>query len=177
MRNAARVAPQVPARKLFRPQFQSALHSAPAYACKLFRRLNLAAFCARLFPMRAKTRQDPRYQVLGRAICQEISALPGNLIDISARGCKIFYSVPVSIHLEDDYTLTIQVADNSTGDLTLICHPAWVNEDSGQTFLGMTILRSPDSEQLRAFVESLKSKNESDQDNKSQIVDSQCQFI
>lgn len=103
--------------------------------------------------------------------------MPGNLIDISARGCKIFYSVPVSIHLEDDYTLTIQVADNSTGDLTLICHPVWVNEDSGQTFLGMTILRSPDSEQLRAFVESLKSKNESDQDSKSQIVDSQCQFI
>lgn len=127
--------------------------------------------------MRAKERQEPRYKILGRALCQEISALPGSLIDISASGCKIFYSVPVSIHLEDDYTLTIQVADNSIGDLTLICHPAWVNEDSGQTFLGMTILRSPDSEQLRTFIQSLKTQSDDDQNDQSQIVDSQCQFI
>lgn len=99
------------------------------------------------------------------------------MIDISARGCKIFYSVPVTIHLEDDYTLTIQVADKSTGDLTLICHPAWANEDSGQTFIGMNILRSPDSERLKRFVESLKSQSDGDQDDQSQIVDSQCQFI
>lgn len=127
--------------------------------------------------MRAKSRQDPRFKVLGRAICQEISALPGNLIDISARGCKIFYSVPVTLHLEDDYTLTIQVSDSSTGELTLICHPAWVNEDSGQTIIGMNILRSPDSDQLKAFVDSLQSKSQGDQDSQSQIVDSQCQFI
>ena len=127
--------------------------------------------------MRAKSRQDPRFEVLGRALCQEISALPGNLVDISAHGCKVFYSVPVTIHLEDDYTLLITVADSSTPDLTLICHPVWVNEDSGQTMLGMTILRSPDSERLNAFVESLKAKNGSDQDDKNQIVDSQCQFI
>ena len=113
--------------------------------------------------MRAKARQEPRYKILGRALCQEISALPGSLIDISVGGCKIFYSVPVSIHLEDDYTLTIQVADSSTGDLTLICHPAWVNEDSGQTIIGMNILRSPDSEQLHIFVESLKNKESSEQ--------------
>ena len=114
---------------------------------------------------------------MGRAMCQEISALPGNLIDISARGCKIFYSVPVTLHLEDDYTLTIQVSDSSTGELTLICHPAWVNEDSGQTIIGMNILRSPDSDQLKAFVDSLQSKSQGDQDSQSQIVDSQCQFI
>ncbi len=114
---------------------------------------------------------------MGRVQCQEISALPGNLIDISAHGCKIFYSVPVTIHLEDDYTLLLQVADSATSDLTLICHPAWVNEDSGQTVIGMTILRSPDSERLNAFVESLKSKSEKEEDGKSQIVDSKCQFI
>lgn len=127
--------------------------------------------------MRAKSRQDPRFEVLGRALCQEISALPGNLVDISAHGCKVFYSVPVTIHLEDDYTLLITVADSSTPELTLICHPAWVNEDSGQTMLGMTILRSPDSERLKNFVESLKNKSGSDQNEKNQIVDSQCQFI
>ncbi|MEE3409856.1 MAG: PilZ domain-containing protein [Treponema sp.] len=127
--------------------------------------------------MRAKSRQDPRFEVLGRVQCQEISALPGNLIDISAHGCKIFYSVPVTIHLEDDYTLLIQVADSSTSDFTLICHPVWVNEDSGQTVLGMTILRSPDSERLKAFVESLESKSGKEEGGQSQIVDSQCQFI
>lgn len=127
--------------------------------------------------MRSKMRQDPRFEVLGRVQCQEISALPGNLIDISAHGCKIFYSVPVTIHLEDDYTLTIQVAENSTSDFSLICHPAWVNEDSGQTVLGMTILRSPDSDRLKAFVESLEDKSGKEQDDQSQIVDSQCQFI
>ena len=114
---------------------------------------------------------------MGRVQCQEISALPGNLIDISAHGCKIFYSVPVTIHLEDDYTLLIQVADSSTSDFTLICHPVWVNEDSGQTVWGRTILRSPDSERLKAFVESLESKNGKEEGGQSQIVDSQCQFI
>ena len=127
--------------------------------------------------MRSKTRQDPRFEVLGRAVCQEISALPGSLIDISAHGCKIFYSVPVTIHLEDDYTLLIQIADNAADDLTLLCHPAWVNEDSGQTVIGMTILRSPDSDRLNAFVESLKSKSDGGKNDQSQIVDSQCQFI
>lgn len=127
--------------------------------------------------MRAKSRQDPRFEVLGRVQCQEISALPGSLIDISAHGCKIFYSVPVTIHLEDDYTLTVQVADNSIGDLTLICHPAWANEDSGQTVVGMSILRSPDSKSLKDFVESLKDKTQDGQGDQSQIVDSQCQFI
>lgn len=127
--------------------------------------------------MCAKSRQDPRYEVLGRVQCQEISALPGNLIDISAHGCKIFYSVPVTIHLEDDYTLLVQVADSSTSDFTLICHPAWANEDSGKTILGMTILRSPDSERLKTFVESLENKKENEKSDQSQIVDSQCQFI
>ncbi|MBQ6029701.1 MAG: PilZ domain-containing protein [Treponema sp.] len=127
--------------------------------------------------MRAKSRQDPRFEVLGRVQCQEISALPGNLIDISAHGCKVFYSVPVTIHLEDDYTLLIQVAESSTSDFTLICHPVWANEDSGQTVLGMTILRSPDSERLKAFVESLEKKHDKEEGGQSQIVDSQCQFI
>ncbi len=127
--------------------------------------------------MRTESRQDPRFKILGRALCNEISALPGSLIDISARGCQIFYSVPVTIHLEDDYTILIQVADSSTGDLTLICHPAWASEDSGQTTIGMTILRSPDSERLAAFVQSLKDKNDGENDSQSQIVDSQCHFI
>ena len=127
--------------------------------------------------MRAKSRRDPRFEVLGRVQCQEISALPGSLIDISANGCKIFYSVPVTIHLEDDYTLVVQLADSAIGDLTLICHPAWVNEDSGQTVVGMSILRSPDSQSLKDFVESLKDKSQDDDGDQSQIVDSQCQFI
>ncbi len=103
--------------------------------------------------------------------------MPGSLIDISANGCKIFYSVPVTIHLEDDYTLVVQLADSAIGDLTLICHPAWVNEDSGQTVVGMSILRSPDSQSLKDFVESLKDKSQDDDGDQSQIVDSQCQFI
>ena len=103
--------------------------------------------------------------------------MPGSLIDISANGCKIFYSVPVTIHLEDDYTRVVQLADNTIGDLTLICHPAWANEDSGQTIVGMSILRSPDSKSLKDFVESLKSKSQEGQGGQSQIVDSKCQFI
>ena len=127
--------------------------------------------------MREKSRRDPRFEVLGRALCDEISALPGSLIDISARGCKIFYSVPVTLHLEDDYTLFVQLADRASGDLTLICHPAWVNEDSGQTTIGMNILRSPDSEKLKFFVQEMQAKKDREQNPQSQIIVSKCNFI
>lgn len=127
--------------------------------------------------MCAKTRQDPRFEVLGRVQCQEISALPGSLIDLSLHGCKIFYNVPVTLHLEDDYSLLLQAADSSVGDLTLICHPVWVNEDSGNTILGMEVLRSPDSDKLNAFIERLEKRNKAELNAKSQIVETQCQFI
>ncbi len=127
--------------------------------------------------MCAKLRQDPRYEVLGRVQCNEISALPGNLIDLSLHGCKIFYNVPVTVHLEDDYNLILHTADSLVGDFTLICQPAWVNEDSGKTVLGMSILRSPDSEKLGIFIDHLHKKVNAESSRQDQIVDSQCHFI
>ena len=127
--------------------------------------------------MCAKTRQDTRFEVLGRVQCQEISALPGSLVDLSLHGCKIFYNVPVTLHLEDDYSLLLQTADSSVGNLTLICHPVWVNEDSGNTVLGMEILRSPDTERLKKFIDILEKRKISETGFKSQIVETQCQFI
>ncbi|MDE5776102.1 MAG: PilZ domain-containing protein, partial [Treponemataceae bacterium] len=90
-------------------------------------------------------RRNPRFEVLGRVHCKELSPLSGSLLDVSLHGCKIFYNLPVTVRLEDEYEVALQISDSEDDSITLICCPVWVNEDSGKTSVGMSVLRSPDS--------------------------------
>lgn len=127
--------------------------------------------------MRLEKRRDARYAVLGRVHCKELSPLCGSLVDVSLHGCKIFYTLPVTVRLEDEYEISLQISDREDDSITLICCPAWVNEDSGKTAVGMSVLRSPDSEKFAQYVSRLDKNFGDEKESQNQIVDSQCQFL
>ena len=77
--------------------------------------------------MRVEKRHFERYVVLGRVQCDELSPLPGAVLDISLHGCKINYNVPVNVRLEEEYTLLLKTSDNAAGGLT---PPEYLHNDA-----------------------------------------------
>lgn len=107
--------------------------------------------------MAQENRQSTRYTEIGRVNAPEICAISGILDDISAEGCKIHYSFPVVLDLENEYELKISPLHNSDETpLNLICIPQWVNEKDGNTFIGFKITYSPDANRLSDFIKYLK---------------------
>lgn len=87
----------------------------------------------------------------------ELCALPGVLDDISLSGCKIHYSFPVVVDLENEYELKIFPLHSSVNTaLNLICTPQWVKEQEGNTFIGFKIQYSPDANKLNTFISQLE---------------------
>lgn len=128
--------------------------------------------------MCAKARKETRYNIIGKVDSPELSAVSGGLVDISLHGCKIHYSLPVALDLESDYSLKARIAYNAiNGELSLVCHPVWVREVNGNTDIGFTILRSPDTERLAEIVEALHEAQEKESLGFAQIVNPTCQFI
>ena len=98
-----------------------------------------------------------RYEEIGRVIAPELCALPAVLDDISLSGCKIHYSFPVVVDLENEYDLKISPLHSSVSTpLNLICIPQWVKEQDGSTFIGFKIQYSPDANRLSAFINQLE---------------------
>lgn len=141
------------------------------------RSIDFERFLVHNLVMLSEKRQSPRYKVLGRMLCNELSPLHGSLIDVSQTGCQVYYTVPVNVQLENDYTFLFQSSDSEGYNITLICHPAWVKEDSGKTLVGLEVLRSPDSEKFNRYIEYLDRTREAAEEYNSQIVDTQCQFL
>lgn len=128
--------------------------------------------------MCAKTRKFERYDVLGRIESEELSSFPGTLLDISLNGCKIHYSNPVAVSLEEEYTIKVKFTDQSLNKpITLICQPMWAKEDSGSTDIGMRFLHSPDTDTLQEYIKYLYKDSQNLGDIAHQIMDSECQFI
>ncbi|MCR5613972.1 PilZ domain-containing protein [Treponema sp.] len=128
--------------------------------------------------MCAKTRRDARYEVLGRVEADELSTFPGTLLDLSTHGCKIHYSNPVTVSLENEYTIKITFTEKSLPEpITLICQPMWASEDSGSTDIGMKFLHSPDTDILKNYIKVLYKDSQNPEDISNQIVENECQFI
>lgn len=89
-------------------------------------------------------RQSLRYADIGRIDAPSLCALPGVLDNISREGCRIHYTVPVVVDLESDYELKVTLAAKPSETFSLLCHPRWAREDSGNTEIGFSVLRSPD---------------------------------
>ncbi|WP_407400091.1 PilZ domain-containing protein [Treponema sp.] len=129
--------------------------------------------------MRKELRGEERYSEIGRVECEQISALPGVLDDISLSGCKVHFPFPANVDKENEYTIFIQLSRADFPDkLQLLCCPQWTfeNEDECQTEIGFSFLRSPDSPELARFIESLKNKNDPD-DITSLIIEDDTDFI
>lgn len=107
--------------------------------------------------MAEENRQHIRYEEIGRITAPEICALPGVLDDISASGCKIHYSFPIVIDLDNEYEVKISpLHQGDQNPLNLICIPQWVKEQDGNTFIGLKILYSPDANRLNSFITHLE---------------------
>lgn len=121
-------------------------------------------------------RKFTRFADIGRVDAPQLCALSGVLDNISREGCKIHYTFPVVVDLENDYELKITPAASPLKPLVLLCHPQWVKEDKGSTEIGFSILRSPDYTRLTEYVRNLGAEQDS-QDVSKQIVGSVCQFV
>lgn len=107
--------------------------------------------------MSIENRQCTRFEEIGRINAPEICALPGVLDDISANGCKIHYSFPITLDLDNEYEIKISPLHNSNDSpLNLICIPQWVKEQEGNTYIGFKIIYSPDAARLGDFIEHLE---------------------
>lgn len=113
--------------------------------------------------MEKENRKSPRYEEIGRIFAPELCTLPGILDDISVTGCKLHYSFPVVVDLENEYEIKIQPLHNSDNNpLNLICVPQWVKEQHGNTFIGFKILYSPDASRLNDFIQHLQNLSKND---------------
>ena len=111
--------------------------------------------------MEQENRLHTRYEEIGRITAPEICALPGILDDISLTGCKVHYSFPVVVDLENEYDM--EILPSSTADLTplkLKCLPQWVKEQDGNTYIGFKVLYSPDANRLNEFINHLEELSE-----------------
>jgi hypothetical protein len=141
-----------------------------------FYRLDGAVKNVHTMNMCAFTRKSVRFSDIGRIDAPQICALPGVLDDISRDGCRIHYTFPLVVDLENDYELKITPASSPMRPFRLLCHPQWVNEDKGMTEIGFSFLRSPDYSRLIEYVNNLDFNAES-QDVDKQIINFVCQFV
>ncbi|MFA6937227.1 MAG: PilZ domain-containing protein [Treponema sp.] len=128
--------------------------------------------------MNSENRQNVRYEDIGRVDAAEICTLPGVLNDISLTGCKVHFPIPVTIDMEGDFELKIKPAQKSSEDpFVLVCHPQWVKDNNGETEIGFSILRSPDTPLLANYIEELKKNSDDPASVKDMIIDSKATFI
>lgn len=111
--------------------------------------------------MESDKRIATRFKEMGKVSAPEICALPGILDDISATGCKVHYTFPVVVDLENEYELQLLTTSNfGTLSLNLRVQPQWVKEIDGTTTIGFEILYSPDASRLSQFISHLEKLSE-----------------
>ena len=127
--------------------------------------------------MALEERHSERFDDIGRVEIPELCGISATLENVSKDGCKIHYSFPVVVDLENDYELKITFARiASEGAFSLMCRPVWAKEVSGYTDIGFKFLHSTDIAKLNEYIEQL-CDDSSDENIKSQISGSVCQII
>lgn len=126
--------------------------------------------------MNSKERLSQRFEDIGRFLATDLCALPGVLVDISREGCKIHYSLPVAIDMDNDYEAKITFARAASESYSLLCHPQWIKQDGDDTDIGFKILPSTDYSRLAKYIEQLDNDISAD-DLSDEISDSSCQII
>jgi len=107
--------------------------------------------------MTEDNRLTQRFKEIGRINAPEICALPGVLDDISNTGCKVHYSFPILLDLENEYEIKISpLHQGDQSPLNLICVPQWIKEQNENTYIGFEIQYSPDANRLKAFIQHLE---------------------
>ena len=127
--------------------------------------------------MALEERHSERFDDIGRVEIPELCGISATLENISKDGCKIHYSFPVVVDLENDYEIKITLARIANeGALSLICRPVWAKEVSGSTEIGFKFLHSLDSVKLNEYMIQL-CDDFSDENIKNQIRSAQHRAI
>ncbi len=125
--------------------------------------------------MNSEERLSHRFEDIGRFLSPELCALPGTLENISREGCKIHYSFPVAVDLNNDYEAKVTFSRAANESFSLLCHPCWVKNEGNDTNIGFQILPSTDFMRLAKYIEKLDS--DSEESLSDEISDSTCQII
>lgn len=125
--------------------------------------------------MNSEERLSHRFEDIGRFLSPELCALPGTLENISREGCKIHYSFPVSVDLNNDYEVKITFSRVANESFSLICRPCWIQNLENGTDIGFQILPSTDFMRLAKYIDKLNI--ESADSLSDEISDSTCQII
>ena len=125
--------------------------------------------------MNSEERLSHRFEDIGRFLSPELCAIPGTLENISREGCKIHYSFPVAVDLNNDYEAKITFSRAANESFSLLCHPCWTKAEGNGTDIGFQILPSTDFMRLSKYIQKLDS--DSDDSLSDEISGSTCQII
>ena len=84
------------------------------------------------------------------------------LDDISIKGCKVHFPVPVSLDMENQYKLSITLPQQGTRPFRLLCNPQWQRINDSETEIGFRFLRSPDTPRLASYIGEKRGEIEDD---------------
>ncbi len=128
--------------------------------------------------MSREQRRNARFDDCGYVEVKGLSTLPGILNDISLKGCKVRFPIPVHVDMENDYELRIKVMNqDEMTSLFLISHPQWVKTVDGQTEVGFTFLRSPGTLALEDYIKHLDLDMQDDDSIFNLIIEPQPVFV
>ncbi len=124
--------------------------------------------------MGIENRTTERFQDFGRVDCQELCLASGILEDISLKGCKVTFNMPVSFDPDNEYEITVRLSRENLETLELLCKPQWSRTVDGTTEIGFAFLHSKDTTRLESYIKILSH----DRDLTQPIIeDTSCQFV
>lgn len=125
--------------------------------------------------MDLENRKFTRYDDVARVEAPEICIFPGVLLDVSKKGCKIRFPVPVQPDMDRDYELKLTPTRKSKfQSFVLIGHPMWNCEDTSYSELGFEILHSPGIRLFNEYLNDL-AETENEFNEELEITESLCQ--
>ncbi len=128
--------------------------------------------------MKSEKRKVQRFAEAGKVSAADICAIPGVLDDISLTGCKVHFSVPVSLDFENDYILEVLFAKKIPSfKLQLLCHPVWLKENENVTEIGFSILTSPSTPELNSYIKTLSDQAAAGSEIEAMFKDGTTSFI
>lgn len=124
--------------------------------------------------MGIENRGAERFQDFGRVDCQDLCLASGILEDISLKGCKVRFNVPVSFDPDNEYEIKVRLSRETLEPLELLCKPQWSRTVENATDIGFEFLHSKDTSRLESYIKILSDDKHSSQPI---IEDTSCQFV
>ncbi len=126
--------------------------------------------------MAREHRADERYEDFGRVDAEDLCRLPGILDDISMKGCRVHFPVPIKLDMDNQYHLNISLPRQGASPLRLICNPQWKKINDSETEIGFSFLRSPDTPRLASYIGE-KEGEQADDSIYSMILENKAVFV